>query len=81
MLLPPSKKIIEVLFDNFLNFAGGKDILYDETKTQCIAFCPRLYTQSVLLLVALGTVSLKFIDEMVYLGHSIRSKLKDDSDV
>ena len=44
-------------------------------------FWPLSYTQSVLPSVALGTASLKFVVEAVYLGHNISCNLKDDSDV
>ena len=47
----------------------------------CMAFWPRSYTQCVLPLVTLGTASLKFVVEAVYLGHIISSNLKDDSDI
>ena len=57
------------------------DILYIETKTQCLGFWPRLYTQCVLPSVALGTDSLKIVVEAVYFGHFISSNLKDDPDV
>ena len=63
------------------NIASDNNILYNETKTQCKAFRPRSYTQCVLTSVALGTTSLKYVVEVVYLGHFISSNLKDDSDV
>ena len=46
-----------------------------------MAFWPRSYTQCVLFSKALGTTSLKFVVEAVYLGHIISPELKDDSDV
>ena len=46
-----------------------------------MAFWPPSYTQCVVPSVALGTASLKFVVEAVYLGHNISSNLKDDSDV
>ena len=46
-----------------------------------MTFWPRSYTQSVLPSVTLGTDSLEFVVEAVYLGHNKSSNLKDDSDV
>ena len=62
-------------------FAGDNDILCIETKTKCMAFWQRSYTHCVLPSIALGVASFKFVVEAVYLGHSITSNLKDDSDV
>ena len=94
VLLAPSIKALQTLIDLCSNFAGENEILYNKTKTQCMAFRPRSYTQFVLPLVALNkqkqanelyfipiTPSLKFVIEAVYLGHNISSDLKDDSDV
>ena len=53
VLLAPSIKALQTLIDMCFKFAGDNDILYDETKTQCMAFWPRLYTQSGLPSVAL----------------------------
>ena len=44
-------------------------------------FWLRLYTHCIFPSVALGTASLKFVVEAVYLGYIISSNLKDDSDV
>ena len=46
-----------------------------------MAFWPRSITQHVLPTVTLGTASLNFVVEAVYLGHNISSNLKGDSDV
>ena len=45
-----------------------------------MAFWPRSYAQCVLSSIVLGTASLKFVVEAVYLGHNISYNLKDDSD-
>ena len=80
-LCAPSIKALQTLIDVCFKFAGENDILYNETKPsawlsglgECMAFCARSYTQCVLPLVALGTASLKFVVEAVYLGHNISS--------
>ena len=46
-----------------------------------MAFWPRSYTQCVFPSIALGTASLKFAVETVYVGHIISSNLKENSDV
>ena len=81
ILHAPSIKALQTLIDICFKFTGENDILYNETKTQCMSFWPRSYTQSVLPLVALGTSSLKFGVEAVYLVYIIRSNLIDDSDI
>ena len=81
VLLAPSTKALQTLIDVCFKIPGENNILYNETKTQCMAFWPQSYTQCVLPSVALGTASLKFVVEAVYLGHHISSNLKDDYDV
>ena len=81
VLLAPSIKALQTKIDMCFKFVGEIDLLYHETKTQCMAFWPRSYTQSVSPSVALGTASLKFVVEAVHLGLIISFNLKDDSDV
>ena len=81
VLLAPSIKALETLIVICYKFAGENVILYNETKTHCMVFWPRSYTQCVLPTVALGTASLKSVVEAVYPSHIINSKLKDDYDV
>ena len=71
VLLAPSIKALQILIDMCFKITGENDILYNETKTQCMDFWPRSYTQCVLPSVALGTVSLNFVVAAVYLGHII----------
>ena len=44
-------------------------------------FWLRLYTHCIFPSVALGTASLIFVDEAIYLEHNMSFNLKDDSDV
>ena len=74
-------KALQTLTDRCFKFSGENDILYNETKTHCMTFWPRLYTQYVFPLVVLGTVSLKFVFEAVYFVHITSSNFKDVSDV
>ena len=81
VLLAPPIKALQTLIDICFKFAGENDILYNETKIQCMAFWPRSYTQSVLPSAAIDTPSLRFVDEAVYIGHIISPTRKDISDV
>ena len=44
VLLAPSIKAVQTLNDISFKFAGENDIMYNETKTHCIAFRPRSNT-------------------------------------
>ena len=79
VLLAPSTKVLQTLIDICFKCAGENDILYNETKTQCMVFWPRPYAQCVLPSGVLGTASLKFVVEAVYFCHIISTNLKDDS--
>lgn len=79
-LLEHMIQAFRTLIDICFKITGKNGMLHNETKTKCVTFWPRLYTQLVLPKLSLGTASLKFVDETVYLGHFIISNLKDDSD-
>ena len=74
VLLVPSIKALPTLIGICFKSAGQNEILYNETKTQYLAFWPQSYTQCVL-------PSMEFVVQVVNLGHILSSNLKDDSDI
>lgn len=81
VLLSPSWKALQLLIEICCEFASKNDIIYNDSKTKCMAFWPRSYRQAAIAPITLGTASIEFGDEAIYLGHHISHNLKDDSDI
>ena len=64
MLLAPSLTALQTLIDLCFNFAVENDILYNETKVQCMAVWPRSFRQEAISFVS-SAAYLKFVDEAV----------------
>ena len=69
VLISPSAQGLQDLIDTCFNFAADNDIIYNETKTQCMSIYPRDLRHTPDPSITLGNHQLVFVDEFPYLGH------------
>ena len=81
VLISPSAKGLQQLINACCNYAERHDIIYNETKTQCMMVIPRALQNVPHPQINLGGHPLQFVNEFPYLGHIITSDLKDNKDI
>ena len=80
VLISPSASGLQSLIDCCCNYAADHDIIYNETKTQCMRITsnPHHFREPTIFL---GQHRLQFVTQFPYLGHIITNDLKDDADI
>ena len=81
VLLSPSVSGLQRLIDNCCDFAAANDIIYNETKTQCMRILPKALRHLQEPEIKLGDHRLQFVNEFPYLGHIITNDMKDTTDI
>ena len=81
ILFSSSAKGLQLLIDTCLEYASSHDIIYNETKTQCMSVLPRNLRHTPNPVITLGTHQLQFVNEFPYLGHIISNNLNDNTDI
>lgn len=80
-LLSPSAKGLQRLIDTCYDYASSHDIIFNETKTQCMSIIPRYLRHIDNPAITLGIHRLQFVNEFPYLGHIITNNLNDNTDI
>lgn len=81
VLISPSVQGLQRLIDTCRQYAEEFDIIYNETKTQCMSLLPRSLKHIAEPQIFLGSHRLEFVHEFPYLGHIITDDLKDTADI
>ena len=81
VLISPSVSGLQQLINTCATFASANDIIYNETKTQCMSILPRALRHIQEPEIKLRDHRLQFVDEFPYLGHIITRDLKDGTDI
>ena len=81
VLISPSAKGLQRLINTCLAFAEANDIIYNETKTQCMSILPNNFRNIPSPSMFLGHHRLQFVSEFPYLGHILTNDLKDTKDI
>ena len=81
VLISPSISGLQRLIDTCCEFAAANDIIYNETKTQCMSILPRALRHLQEPEIKLGDHRLQFVKEFPYLGHIITNDMKDTTDI
>ena len=81
VLISPSAKGLQRLINVCCQYANAHDIIYNETKTQCMLIRPRELRHIAEPRIMLEHHHLEFVNEFPYLGHIISSDLKDNTDI
>ncbi|XP_064081128.1 uncharacterized protein LOC135197865 [Macrobrachium nipponense] len=80
-LISPKVHGLQRLIDTCRQYGEEFDIIYNETKTQCMSLLPRLLKHTAEPQIFLGNHRLEFVHEFPYLGHIITDDLKDTADI
>ena len=80
VLISPSATGLQRLIDCCCNYAAVHDIIYNETKTQCMRIVTNTY-QFREPTITLGQHRLQFVTQFPYLGHIITTDLTDGADI
>ena len=81
VLLSPSLSGLQQLINECATFADANDILYNESKTQCMSVLPRRLRNIPDPVINLKGHRLQFVDEFPYLGQLITKNQKDTNDI
>ena len=81
VLISPSAKGLQRLIDTCFDYASSHDIIYNETKTQCMSILPRHLSHIPNPVITLGMHRLQFVNEFPYLGQIITNNLNDNTDI
>ena len=81
VLISPTATGLQTLINTCCIFANNHDIIYNETKTQCMAIMPKRLKSIPDPLITLEGHRLQFVNEFPYLGHIISKDLKDNADI
>ncbi|XP_064088459.1 uncharacterized protein LOC135202924 [Macrobrachium nipponense] len=81
VLISPSVQSLQLLIDTCHQYAEEFDIIYNETKTQCMSLLLRSFKHIAEPQIFLGNHRLEYVDEFPYLDHIITNDLKDTADI
>jgi len=81
LLIAPHPGALQDLINACMEFANMNDMIYNVTKSNCIAFVPSMYTDFNLPLLVLGRDNLSWVSSKKYLGFIISSDAADDIDI
>lgn len=80
-LIAPSPAALQKLLDICDYYAQENTILYNESKTKCMAFMPKCLRKLDIPNMYLNGSSLKFVSSIKYLGMTVNDNLLDDQDL
>jgi hypothetical protein len=81
VILAPSPAALQELLNVCEQFASDNEMIYNVTKSRCIAFVPAVYGNINVPNVSLGSKVLKRVSSHKYLGAIITQDLVDDDDI
>ena len=81
VLISPSAKGLQRLINICCEYASSHDIIYNETKTQCMSVLPRNLSHTPNPTITMDGHQLQFVNEFPYLGHIITNDLGDSADL
>ena len=81
VLISPSAQGLQHLINVCSLYADEHDIIYNESKTQCMSVIPRSFRIKKDPVMHLKNHRLEFVKEFPYLGHIITNDLKDTADI
>ena len=81
VLISPSAEGLQRLIDTCTDYARLHDVVYNETKTQCMSVLPRSLRGVGNPTIILENHQLEFVNEFPYLGHIITNDRKDNVDI
>lgn len=81
VLISPSAEGLQRLINTCSLYAAQNDIIYNESKTQCMSVLPRSLRYLEDPTIHLGNHKLEFVSEFPYLGHIITNNLTDTADI
>jgi hypothetical protein len=81
VLLAPTVNALQQLIRCCESFANDHDIIFNESKTECMAILPKNTKIAKVCNVCLNGKILKFVDHFRYLGHIISKDWSDDLDI
>ena len=81
VLISSSAEGLQRLINICCDYASSHDIIYNETKTQCMSILPRNLRHIPNPTITLEGHQLLFVSEFSYLGHIITNNLSDNADI
>lgn len=81
VLISPSAQGLQKLINTCTDYANAHDVIYNETKTQCMSILPNQLRGVNDPVITLGNHTLDFVNEFPYLGHIITRNQKDSVDI
>ena len=81
ILISPSLAVLQMLVDICAHYASRYNIVFNVTKSECIAFPCEKSELDNLSAIVLNNCELKWKSSVRHLGHVLNTDLKDDSDI
>ena len=81
VLISPTACGLQRLINTCTEYANSHDIIYNETKTQCMSILPRNIRGIEDPTIMLENHNLEFVKEFPYLGHIITENMNDNTDI
>ena len=81
VLLAPTPSALQILINICDDFAKQNDMLYNDKKSLCTAFIPKIYGKLHVPFVFLGWLPLKWVSHHKYLGSIVDCNTSDDADI